>query len=525
MFHLNFLLLRVMKCVSFISCVELLNGKEKLMSIHQELVNLDKVYRELKGNPIIINDLANITDRERQRINDLIRVTYNSDLLKSVASCPCDHTIGEHRIGEICTECGNPCAPPIEQELDPIVWMRAPKGVRSLLNPTIYTMLSERFTKGGHDIIRWICDSEYQSKRKPIKEIELLESMGFKRSYNWFVDNFDKIMETLFTMPKLARKPSDTGSGYQQSKDLQEILRVYRDRIFSKYLPLPNRSLLIIEKTESTSMVDNSVVGVLDAINTIASIDHPLTVMKQSTRENRTFRSIAGIAAFGDSWIADSLGEKPGLSRRHMFGTRSNFSIRTVVTSITDVHEDDELHIPWGAAIGAFRYHLINKLRKLDYTPNEATALLNKYANMYSPLLDRLFQELIAESPYGGIPATLGRNPSLARGSMYLVRITKVKTDVADPTSSFSILVITAPNADFDGDAMSIVICGDNYTAHALRDLAPYKSALNLEEVRKLSSDLFQPKPGVANLSNYMRSPVELITSPDEELFMNQMAI
>lgn len=495
------------------------------MSIHLELVDLDDVYKKLRVNPIIINDLSNITDKDRQKINDLIRVTYNSDLLKSVASCPCDYTQGEHKIGQICPECGNACSPPIEQELEPIVWMRAPRGVRALMNPTVLTMLSERFTKGGHDIIRWICDSEYQSKRKPIKEIEILESMGFKRSYNWFVDNFDKIMETLFTMPKLARKPSETGSGYQQSQDLRELLQIYRNRIFSKYLPLPNRSLLIIEKSENnTSTVDNSVVGVLDAIHTIVAIDHPLTLMKPITRENRTFRTISGISNFGDSWYSDSLGEKPGLARRHMFGTRANFSIRTVVTSITGIHENDELHIPWGAAIGAFRYHLINKLRKLDYTANEAIGLLNKYANLYSPLLDSLFKELIAESPYGGIPATLGRNPSLARGSMYLVRITKVKTDVADPTSSFSILIITAPNADFDGDAMSIVIGVDNYTAHSLRDLAPYKSALNLEEVRKLSSDLFQPKPGVANLSNYMRSPVEEITTPEQELFMNQMA-
>lgn len=72
---------------------------------------------------------------------------------------------------------------------------------------------------------------------------------------------------------------------------------------------------------------------------------------------------------------------------------------------------------------------------------------------------------------------------------------------------------------------MSIVICIDNYTSHALRDLAPYKSALNLEEVRKLSSDVFQPKPGVANMSNYMRAPIENIQNAQEELFMNQMAI
>ena len=62
--------------------------------------------------------------------------------------------------------------------------------------------------------------------------------------------------------------------------------------------------------------------------------------------------------------------------------------------------------------------------------------------------MDNIFKELISESKYGGIPVTHGRNPSLARGSIQLLRITQVKTNLEDPTISFSILITPPMNAD-----------------------------------------------------------------------------
>lgn len=416
------------------------------MSISQELVDYDDVFRKLNSKPIIINDLADISEQERQRLNELISITYDSDLMRSVSSCQCGNVVGEHKVGEVCTECGHECRPPIEQDLEPIVWVRAPKGVRALMNTTVWHMLSERFTKGGHDIIRWICDSTYKSQRKPIKEIEQLEQMGFKRSYNWFVDNFDQIMSELFELPGLKKKQSD--KDYAKNADLIELLKHYRHCIFSKYMPVPNRSLLVIEKNNVGTYVDSTVVGAIDAINIIASIDHELCYLNDISRQNRTVKMIAGLSEFNVDFYKETLGEKSGLARRHMFGTRAHFSIRAVATSITQPHQCDELHISWGSAIGAFKYHIINKLRKRGMTPNECLGFLNKHAKKYSPLLDQIFQELIAETKYGGIPATHGRNPTLARGSLQLLRITRVKTDVEDPTVSFSILITAPFNAD-----------------------------------------------------------------------------
>lgn len=417
------------------------------MSSSPELCNFDEIFKQLKNKPVIVNDLAGISEKEKQKLNDLITVTYNSDLMRSVSSCRCGDVVGEHRVGEVCPNCTHQCRPPIEDDLEPIVWVRVPKGVHALMNPTIWIMLSEYFTKGGHDIIRWICDSSYKSKRKPIREIEILEQQGFVRSYNWFVTNFDKVMETLFDITSKSKSKQTTRKA-ARSKDLMELLVTYRHCIFSNYMPMPNRTLLLIEKTNVGTYVDKTIVGAIDAINIIASIDHELCYLNDITRQNRTTKMIAGLADYFKEFYKDFLGEKTGLARKNIYGSRAHFSIRAVATSITEPHEHDEVHLSWGTAVGSLKYHIINKLRKLGYTSNECLAIVNKYSRKYSPLIDGILKELIAETKYGGIPLTHGRNPSLYRGSVQFLRATKVKTDPEDPTVSFSILITAPMNAD-----------------------------------------------------------------------------
>jgi len=48
-------------------------------------------------------------------------------------------------------------------------------------------------------------------------------------------------------------------------------------------------------------------------------------------------------------------------------------------------------------------------------------------------------------------------SPSLLRGSMQLLYITKVKTDTAVRSISLSVLVLRNFNADFDGSCVAVV--------------------------------------------------------------------
>lgn len=65
----------------------------------------------------------------------------------------------------------------------------------------------------------------------------------------------------------------------------------------------------------------------------------------------------------------------------------------------------------------------------------------------------------------------------------------------------------------------------DNFTAEGMADLAPYKSATNMKGLRELSPDLLQPKPVVATVSNYISQQPMEVTTQEQMLFMQEMAV
>lgn len=390
------------------------------------------------------------SEEEKDSLKKLIYTLYNSDLMSNLPSCECGGGVsgqesgitGEYNIGVYCNNCNTIVKSPIEQTIEPILWMRAPRGVHKLINPIVWTMLNIRFSKSGFKVIQWICDTTYRPAIKIPPVMDSIQRLGIQRGYNYFYENYDFIMNILFELKDFAL-PKKGARDY-----LKELLVKSRDCIFSDYLPLPNKSLLIIEETDKGTYVDPIVVGAIDAIQTIASIDNSLSQHSIRVKENRTIKTLVALADFNDNYTRNGLAEKAGVFRKHVFGTRSHFSFRAVISSITDNHEYDEIHIPWGVATSVFRYHVINKLLKLGYTVNSSISFLNAHAKKYCKELDDIFKELIANSPDRGIKATLGRNPSLHRSSLQLVRITKVRTDPDIPTVGISILIVRGLNAD-----------------------------------------------------------------------------
>jgi hypothetical protein len=441
------------------------------MGVRLTLENFDDLlFRRATKQPIIINDLSDGSEEDREKLKQLTYTTYNTDLLSNLPSCQCGELIGEHLVGVECPECHYVVAAPLDQELEPLVWMRAPNGVEALINPIVWTMLAEKFTRSGFEIVRWLCDTTYKPQVKMPAVMEAVQELNIPRGYNNFVKNFDSIIEKLFNLKEF--RPKKTATGFAQevknargvgakftaAKDylfkssldpLQELLQRQRDCVFSKYLPLPNRSLLVIEETNVGTYVDPIITGAVDAILTIASIDSPLANHSVRTKENRTIKTIAQLAEFYDGVYRSTLAKKEGIFRKHVYGTRSHFSFRAVISSLTARHQYDELHIPWGIGISLFRPHLQNKLmRRHGYNPNQSIAFLNAHAQRHHPLLEQLFQELIDECPYKGIPVVFQRNPSLERGSAQAMFVTQVKTRTDIPTVSLSILSVKGFNAD-----------------------------------------------------------------------------
>lgn len=425
------------------------------MSISLKLIDFDRLFMRLKSPPLIINDVMDASESQKENLRKQIYTKYdssaNSDILSNLPSCECGAIVGEYHVGELCggpNGCHTVVVAPMSEKIEPILWMRSPKGVAELINPHVWSMLVKRFTKSSFSVIEWITNTNYQPHPKAKYLADALEERGILSGYNYFVNNFDSIMEILFSMKDYAIQPKN-------SRDyLRELLTVSRSCIFNKYLPLPNKSLFIIEDTNSGKWVDTIIFDAVDAINTIASIDNSMPPHSIRTKENRTVKSIIQLAEFSSQYVIKKLAPKAGILRKNIYASRIEYSFRTVISSITDMHDYNEIHIPWGVAVTVFRYHLINVMGKLGYTVGETVAYLNAHTRTYSKLLDDIFKNFIDSSPEKGIPCTIGRNPSLERGSLQLVKITKIKTDRLNfdsmnvPSTAISINIVKGLNAD-----------------------------------------------------------------------------
>lgn len=489
------------------------------MGVALELVNFDQLFHTSRNQPIIINELPDDSEEDKERVNRLIYTRYTTDdLLSNLPQCECGQTTGEYNIGVVCHNCQQPVTSALETDLEPIVWMKAPKDVRALINPVVWCMLNEKFRRSNFEIMRWICDSQYKSPYGMPAVMEAVQALGIPRSYNYFVDNFDAIIDALFELKVFKQR--------RGIDPLQQLIREQKHCIFSQYLPLPNRSLLVIEESNVGIYVDPIVNGAVDAIRKMVSIDSELSPMKLYVKENRTIRAIHQLMEFYDGVNRTTLAKKEGIFRKHVYGTRSHFSFRAVISSLTEAHRYDELHIPWGIGTSVFRIHLVNKLFRRGMTTNEAVAFLNEHAQKYHPLLDELFQELIGECSHGdlgGIPVVFQRNPSLERGSAQAMYVTKVKADPAIPTVSLSILSVVGFNADFDGDQLNGTLSLDRKTHEALRKLAPHMSTFDLNEPRAVSKNLSMPKPVVATIANWMHDPAGTQPEPEKLQRMQQI--
>jgi len=474
-------------------------------------VSFDKLYEQHVGKaPLIINDQPAFSEADKEKLNRLIYTTFSRDLLQNIPSCECGDITGEYNIdangvGVYCPKCETRVKPLFDHDLQPMTWIRAPHGVAGLMNPIVWTMLSEQFTHAGFNLIQWLCDTTYHPSNEPPAVMQAIRDLTIngrpvERSYNYFVQNFDAIIEQLYEIrlfkAKRGKKPV-----------LKQVLERHRDCIFSRYLPIPHRSLLVVEKNDLGTYVDPITTGAVDAIRTLAGVDTEYRIYSTRTKENRTAKTIAQLAAFYETIYDKHLAKKEGIFRKHVFATRGHFTFRAVISSITDAHNYDEIYIPWGVATSVFRIHLMNKLIKLGYTPNEAILFINEHAQKYSPILDGLFKELIAEAPNGrGVSALLNRPPSLARGSIQHVYITKVKSDPSIPTVSLSILIVRSLNADFDGDALQFSLSIDNKMEEEFKHLAPHMSTFGLGKPRTVSDSLAIPKPVVGSISNWLES-------------------
>lgn len=381
------------------------------MPVIQELLNFNEMFHTLRHTPTLINTLACATLEDREKIKEQLTTHLNSDQISLVSSCQCGHTKGEYSKNTICPVCHTEVKASVTSDIEPVIWLKQPIGVEKLISPIVLMMLMKRFTKSGFSVIEWLCNTNYTTAAKvPDKVLTRLQQCGVERGYNHFVNNFDKIMDILFNMVDFAPKTQKFEAKAEAKIDfLQQLLHDNRHMLFSEYLPLPNKTILIFDTQPLGTYADPSVLKAVDAANTMVSIDRDFWDQSPKTKQNRTIKALIMLCDFYNDTLL-LMAHKHGHYRKHMFGSRTNFSFRAVITSITSGKMYDEVEAPWCMAITAFRIHMLNKLLRYGMGHNEALGFLYKHTYKHHPLLETFMKEFIDESPLKGLFICLQRN-------------------------------------------------------------------------------------------------------------------
>lgn len=424
-------------------------------------VNLDDEFRRARVK-IVVNDLPARTEEHRQLFSKLSSDTYESDLFSIIPKCGCPGDTGlrgEHLVGEYCEKCGHFVQSMLDDEIYSTLWFRRPKGVERLINPLTWIMLNDRFTHSSFSAIRWLVDRGYNPQTRRSKVIETVMNAGIPRGYNNFVQNFDKILDFLFSIKDFANRASkyhrflELCNITDESRDpLRQYLHDFRGYIFSDHIPVPSKMLMVVERSAYGTHVDATLSSARDAANTMFSLERDFHDQTPRTMENRTAKIICLLADFYSSAYSKHLRPKEGHLRKQAYGSRTNFSFRAVLTSHDSITNYDEIHIPWGVGVTCLNLHLMNKLMSPTHkhgnmSVNNAQGFLMEHIYRYHPVIDELFQEIIFETGKQSLGILVHRNPTLSKGSCQLLQCPKVKTNPNDRTVSTNDLVSTSYNA------------------------------------------------------------------------------
>jgi hypothetical protein len=460
-----------------------------------ELINLDEVFQTSTQQPVVVNDFNISSQEDREMLSKLIYTHYEGDSLHIVPTCECGELRGEFNRGIRCHKCNSIVMAVTERPLESVLWISSPKGVGPFINPILWIQLSSALTYNGINLLEYLTNPTMALTGNLHKTVRKLQSLNIERGINYFHEHFDRIIEMLYA--ENIFKP-------QKKHDIMRLLRRYRHAVFTRHLPMPSKLGFITEKTAVNSYADNTMLLAIDALRTISSTVNAPTPFSLKVMQARAMQANAMLAEYHESFMKKSMGTKEGWWRSHVFGSRLHFTYRAVISSLSDKHDYDEIHLPWSVAVMVLKVHLTAKLFWLGYTPNEANQFLHEHMQKYHPLLAQLFQELIDESPYGGIPSMFSRNPTLQRGSMQLFRITKIKSDPRVNSVDISVLCLKAPNADFDGDALNGILVLDHRMYEALSRLQPHLGLLDTRKPRTLSKNGIIPAPVITTMSAWV---------------------
>lgn len=482
----------------------------QLTGVFGKIINYDEYYKDKSADSLLLNNFDVRDEDDRSRLDELLITSFTSDVLETKPRCHCGKWTGNRFIGKVCDSCGFPVTHPTEVSLDSILWAKVPDEVHGYINPQVYSILENAFKlKGKIELIRWMCDPTYKPKsagyeNNPILQ-QLTHTYKWKRSLNNFIERFDEIIPVLFDMKLVTPK--------SKRLILEVFIKQNRNRIFHKYMPVPNKLLFITEKSNNVTYVDDLIFDAIDVVRNSTNYKNTLVRLSQKQIETSVFKAVHKLAAFYEKYTDENLAGKPGYYRRDVYGGRLDFTARAVISSIVGPHRYDSLHIPWSVGLTILKPFILHFLIDMNYTPIMADKLLTSNIRRYNPILDKIMVDILNAFDNNRIETIFQRNPSLLPGSAQNLGVDRIKGThgkewevTGDFTISLSPLVMKSYNADLDGDEMNALFGTDRYTNQIMAKLKPHRTLLDLNVPLTVGKTAALPAPSLATAANWLDS-------------------
>lgn len=409
-----------------------------------DLIDLDQLFYNNPDARVINNE--NLISREfSKEFTDAIFQNCDGEL-GFVPTCLCGAVTGVTKEGLVCPKCGTKCSSGFIDVLQHNTWIAVPKQMPAVMHP-IWYMIMKNWTMMGRkyeSLLDILLNPEMEIPDDFVQYIHAGECRGFD-----YVQKYrDELLDILINKyDRTAKKAT--------SQWMKPFADRYKEVMFTRHLPVLHSSLHPLKKNGSTlNYIDATTKSLLEAVIDLSAETYRQHATANTSRQRaKTLYDIyVKVIAYYKSLINEKLGGKPAILRKHCFGSRVHHSSRAVVVPQAVSLPMDHVLLPWKSIVNGLKSVILNFLmNRFRKNFNEAIRIFYGALVQYDELVDKCLKMYIDECPDHKGCIILGRNPTLAYGSIYQLFFDDFKRDPKDETISINACIVTSANIDFDG--------------------------------------------------------------------------
>jgi hypothetical protein len=425
------------------------------------LYNLEEEYQKdmANGNGFIIDtpvpiDKRGIIRNPRGIYSSLFGgdITDSEELLRRYR-CQCGELTGKFRENMVCEKCGTPVTYQ-DNEVDKTGWMVLNQPY-VLISPSMYEFLKIVFKpKILDDIINYrhkldangvmLFPTVGKEENNPYSNIGLVE----------FARRFDEILDAMGNKSKV----------YEI-----DIIKRNRDKIFTNKIPVLNLLLRpVILISGSTFNYDPINMYYSEMISHVYYINNNIKNVETSSNHVVLYDLQNKWNELNSKIIDQKINGKKHTIRNFVLGSRVNFSARHVIIANQESVSMTTVKLPYLTFCEFYKFHIMNIYKKIyRITVNELQDRWYTLVMTQDPSIMHIIDLLIHRTK-NGLRLLINRNPTIALGSIQVVKISGIITDIHDLTMAMPLTILKIFGADFDGDVLAEIPIIDQTLADKL---------------------------------------------------------